>query len=68
MLYKVATGAPSLSGRTLRKLPFLAHALFSQGEQPSLTDYLECIEKAIQMDCAHRSQLEGDNRLATETA
>jgi hypothetical protein len=36
-----------LSGRTLRKIPFLAHAYYIQVPQVSLEDFLKAMHKAV---------------------
>jgi hypothetical protein len=36
-----------LSGRTLRKVPFLAHAYYIQVPQVSLEDFLKAMNKAV---------------------
>jgi hypothetical protein len=36
-----------LSGRTLRKIPFLAHAYYVQVPQVSLEDFLQAMHKAV---------------------
>jgi hypothetical protein len=36
-----------LSGRTLRKIPFLAHAYYVQVPQVSLEDFIKAMHKAV---------------------
>ncbi|ORX98587.1 pachytene checkpoint protein 2 [Basidiobolus meristosporus CBS 931.73] len=57
-LYCVAQRCKGLSGRSLRKLPFLAHALFLQSECSDLTEYLRALELAITMELSSRQLLE----------
>ena len=61
-----------LSGRTLRKIPFLAHALFSQVQTTTLSvnlivlpqahtmtmeEYLDALEKAVKKQFSERENL-----------
>ncbi|BFZ13394.1 hypothetical protein BsWGS_16433 [Bradybaena similaris] len=46
-LYHIAKKSEGLSGRTLRKLPFIAHALFLQGCPVTLDSYLEALSTAV---------------------
>lgn len=47
-LLQIVQKSCTLSGRTLRKLPFLAIALFAQSAIPmSIEDYLCCLESAV---------------------
>jgi hypothetical protein len=43
-----------LSGRTLRKIPFLAHAYYVQVPQVSLEDFLKAMHKAVIKQLAER--------------
>ena len=36
-----------LSGRTVRKIPYLAHALFLQKSKSTMSEYLEAMERAV---------------------
>ncbi|XP_074646252.1 pachytene checkpoint protein 2 homolog [Tubulanus polymorphus] len=46
-LRHISTIAYGLSGRTLRKLPFIAHAVFVQTPTVTMEVYLEALEKAV---------------------
>ncbi|CAL1547215.1 unnamed protein product [Lymnaea stagnalis] len=46
-LYNVASKSHGLSGRTLRKLPFLAHALYLQGSPVTLENYVEAMSMTV---------------------
>ncbi|GLH05260.1 Transitional endoplasmic reticulum ATPase TER94 [Gryllus bimaculatus] len=53
-LYDISKLSEGFSGRTLRKLPFLAHAYFVQKPSVSLTEFLNALEKAVgkfKQDC-----------------
>jgi hypothetical protein len=41
-----------LSGRTLRKIPFLAHAYYVQVPQVSLEDFIKAMHKAVMKQIA----------------
>ena len=56
-LYAIAGKAVGLSGRALRKLPFLAHALFVQVASTSVESYLVALDKAIDHEIAARSMM-----------
>jgi len=43
-----------LSGRTLRKIPFLAHAYYVQVPQASLEDFIKAMNKAVTKQMAER--------------
>jgi len=62
-LWKVAEGSAGLSGRTLRKIPFHALALFCEVTNPdcppSLCDYIQGIKMAVEK--AHRDNAELSN-------
>ncbi|ESN89831.1 hypothetical protein HELRODRAFT_186250 [Helobdella robusta] len=47
-LLLIAQASDGLSGRTLRKLPFIAHALFIQTSTCGLSHYLEALKKAVE--------------------
>lgn len=51
-LRNIAQLSKGLSGRTLRKLPLLAHAWFIQTEQITLNEYLAALEEAIKKNRA----------------
>lgn len=46
-LVDLSTKSQGFSGRTLRKIPFLAHALFLSDGEVSLNDYYDALDKAI---------------------
>ncbi|XP_005090335.1 pachytene checkpoint protein 2 homolog [Aplysia californica] len=46
-LYNIASKSQGLSGRTLRKLPFMAHALFLRGSPVTLEEYLEAMSRTV---------------------
>ena len=56
-LYGVAERCGGMSGRTLRKLPFLAHAFFVRDEETSLEGYLGALEKAVEREVAARKTM-----------
>jgi len=56
-LYEIASKSQGLSGRTLRKLPFMAHALYLQGCPVSLDEYLEAMSKAVDHQFKEREEL-----------
>eukprot|EP00112_Aurelia_sp_Birch-Aquarium-sp1_P010510 Seg2240.6 transcript_id=Seg2240.6/GoldUCD/mRNA.D3Y31 product="Pachytene checkpoint protein 2" protein_id=Seg2240.6/GoldUCD/D3Y31 len=47
-LREISKKCYGLSGRTLRKLPFLAHALFIQSPTVSLSQFLEALSHAVE--------------------
>ena len=51
MLHAIATTGDGLSGRALRKLPFMAHALFSSGGQAAedIGVFLEALHRGVQV-------------------
>ncbi|XP_054159423.1 pachytene checkpoint protein 2 homolog [Oppia nitens] len=58
-LLQIAEKSLSLSGRTLRKIPFLAIALFSGGRIPiSFAQFLEYLSKAVTKQLEERSDLQ----------
>lgn len=46
-LLQISRDCEGLNGRTLRKLPYLAHALFIQKPSSSLKDFLEALAKVV---------------------
>lgn len=46
-LWSIAELSKGLSGRTLRKLPLLAHAWFIRKDQVTLNEYLAALEEAV---------------------
>jgi pachytene checkpoint protein 2 len=57
LLFDVAVKAAELSGRTLRKLPFLAHASYVQQAQCSPLEYVRAMDAAVQDELADRADL-----------
>eukprot|EP00053_Salpingoeca_punica_P008296 m.74823 g.74823 ORF g.74823 m.74823 type:complete len:439 (+) comp14538_c0_seq1:165-1481(+) len=58
MLYEIAKKCEGFSGRTLRKLPFLAHALFIQTcDCLGFEDYLQALSQAVDAEIQQRSNL-----------
>jgi len=62
LLRDIAIKSQGLSGRTLRKLPFLAHAFFVQKSTVELNTFLLALAKAVDKQFADRVDLEGDGR------
>ncbi|XP_038056236.1 pachytene checkpoint protein 2 homolog [Patiria miniata] len=56
-LKEIACKSEGLSGRTLRKLPFLAHALYVKANPVSLEDYLNALSDAVDKQFKERQQL-----------
>ncbi|KAI9032270.1 pachytene checkpoint protein 2 [Hyaloraphidium curvatum] len=46
-LFAIAQKCEGMSGRSLRKLPFLAHAFYVQSERSSLDTYLKALDLAV---------------------
>jgi len=46
-LYEIAKTCENFSGRTLRKLPFLAHAKFIKTSNTSVAEFLSAITKSV---------------------
>lgn len=59
MLHALAVQCEGLSGRALRKLPFLAHAaLAGSGASPTeLEAYLDALHRAVGLESAVREEL-----------
>ena len=61
LLYSVAEGCEGFSGRALRKLPFLAHALFGGGAdgagQLPIDTYLLALRQAVEHERGARSAM-----------
>ncbi|GFG40041.1 hypothetical protein Cfor_10534 [Coptotermes formosanus] len=53
-LFEIARQSEGLSGRTLRKIPFLAHAYYVQVPQVSLEDFIKAMHKAVIKQMAER--------------
>jgi len=65
LLWDIAGQSAGLSGRALRKLPFLAHALHVRGRRPSLPLFLEALAAAV---AAHQARGEGSDGQGAGTA
>ncbi|XP_037078013.1 pachytene checkpoint protein 2 homolog isoform X2 [Pollicipes pollicipes] len=59
-LWQIAQASRGLSGRTLRKLPFLAHALFVSTPSATMAEYLAALEAAVAKQFQDRTEL-GDS-------
>lgn len=59
-LRDISIKSHSLSGRTLRKLPFIAHAMFVQCPSVSLEDFLKALDKAVERQFQERADLTKD--------
>ncbi|XP_052269478.1 pachytene checkpoint protein 2 homolog isoform X2 [Dreissena polymorpha] len=59
-LKEISEKSHGLSGRTLRKLPFIAHAMFIQKSQASLQEFLIALDKAVQQQFKERTDLARD--------
>ena len=58
MLHALAVQCEGLSGRALRKLPFLAHATLGAGAAPTeLEAYLDALHRAVSLESAVREEL-----------
>lgn len=57
-LYDLCSRCDGLSGRALRKLPFLAYALFSKDETMDIIEYLDCLSRAIEHEFGQRDLIE----------
>ncbi|XP_065065358.1 pachytene checkpoint protein 2 homolog [Rhopilema esculentum] len=57
LLREIARKSHGLSGRALRKLPFLAHALYIQSSTVSLSQFLEALSKAVDKQLNDRKTL-----------
>lgn len=59
-LREIAMKSHGLSGRTLRKLPFIAHAVYVQKDKVSLPEFLSALDKAVQQQFRERDDLTKD--------
>lgn len=57
LLYSIASKCAGMSGRSLRKLPFLAHAFFVQSERTSLDLYLKALDQAVDRELQSRKRM-----------
>ncbi|KAG0039647.1 Pachytene checkpoint protein 2 [Podila clonocystis] len=55
-LFRIAQGAAGLSGRSIRRLPFLAHAGFVQAPVAQMMTYLYGLHQAVQQEQHARKQ------------
>lgn len=55
-LYRIAQAAAGLSGRSIRRLPFLAHAGFVQAPVADMMRYLYALHQAVQQEQHTRQQ------------
>lgn len=58
MLLDIAKKAQGLSGRSLRKLPLLAHAWFIQRDTVDLATFLDALEDAVDKHLADTISIE----------
>ncbi|KAJ3246070.1 Pachytene checkpoint protein 2 [Chytriomyces hyalinus] len=57
-VYEIAGACAGLSGRAIRKMPFIAHALFIKTSQPvSLEKYLDALELAVDEEHSARKAM-----------
>ncbi|XP_049585796.1 pachytene checkpoint protein 2 homolog [Syngnathus scovelli] len=56
-LRNIAIKSKGLSGRSLRKLPFLAHALFVKSPRVTLEKFLQAMDMAVDMQKEERAHL-----------
>ncbi|XP_058115995.1 pachytene checkpoint protein 2 homolog [Anopheles ziemanni] len=66
MLLQVVELSTGLSGRTLRKIPFLAHAIFVKKESDSLLNFLSAMRQAIRKVRSDNELLGKDMKTLTE--
>ncbi|KAK3085404.1 hypothetical protein FSP39_002835 [Pinctada imbricata] len=60
-LREISRQSYGLSGRSLRKLPFIAHAMYLQSAQIPLTRFLDSLNKAVQRQFQEREDLTKDS-------
>ncbi|XP_058059670.1 pachytene checkpoint protein 2 homolog [Anopheles bellator] len=65
MLVRVSMLSQGLSGRTLRKIPFLAHALYVKKESDTLLNFLAAMRQAVSKVRSDKELL-GKDRTASE--
>ncbi|KAG1678821.1 Pachytene checkpoint protein 2 [Nymphon striatum] len=56
-LWKVANESVGLSGRTLRKIPFLAHALYIQSSTTSFENFTVAISQAVKRQFSDQQEI-----------
>ena len=64
-LHKIASQCKGLSGRTLRKLPFLAHAMAGFKAAVKLEEFLPALEQAVQKQIEDRVHLDQNHLKST---
>ncbi|XP_076063149.1 pachytene checkpoint 2 protein isoform X2 [Oratosquilla oratoria] len=57
-LWKTSRRSEGLSGRTLRKIPFLAHAMYVQSSSSNLSTFLFAMMRAVEQQFEDREKLE----------
>lgn len=57
LLYQVADACEGFSGRTLRKLPFLAHAFHLNSETSSMKEYICGLARTVERERGSRGYL-----------
>lgn len=66
-LKRISELTEGLSGRTIRKLPFLAHALFLNKPKTTLADFLKALEQAVRNQIKERVDLGHQNAAGIST-
>lgn len=61
-LHNIAQKSVGLSGRTLRKIPFLAHSLYAKTSVVTVETFLVSMEKAVVQQQKEREHLNGPER------
>ncbi|KAG9283799.1 hypothetical protein AMEX_G2607 [Astyanax mexicanus] len=61
-LHNIAQKSAGLSGRTLRKIPFLAHSLYAKMSVVTVETFLVSMEKAVLQQQKEREHLNGPER------
>jgi hypothetical protein len=57
-LLRVAAACQGLSGRALRKLPFIAHSFFVQAPSVSLDGFITALGRAAERESQSRAQMQ----------
>lgn len=55
---KVSEKSVGLSGRTLRKIPLLTHALFLKSKKCSINEFIEAMSEAVDYENKQRSDID----------
>ncbi|XP_065216144.1 pachytene checkpoint protein 2 homolog [Planococcus citri] len=58
-LFEVAKSCDGLSGRILRKLPFLAYSSYSKSEKKSINNYIQALQSAVDQYRANNKSIFG---------